>query len=82
MNPNDQPPGERQPVPVEELLAQLIHRMEAFNVDINTHIEAVNVNVNNRMNHLEAGFDHLDRQTADLKIPRMPLAQPPPPLVS
>ena len=47
MNPNDQPPGERQPVPVEELLAQLIHRMEAFNVDINTRIEAVNVNVNN-----------------------------------
>ena len=73
MNPNDQPPREQQPVPVEELLVQLIHQMEAFNVDINTCIEAVNVNVNNQMNHLEAGFDYLDRWTADLEIPRVPL---------
>jgi hypothetical protein len=47
MNPNDQPPGERPPVPVEELLMQFIHRMEALNIDVNTRIEAVNTNVNN-----------------------------------
>ncbi|KUL70157.1 hypothetical protein ZTR_11403, partial [Talaromyces verruculosus] len=77
MNPNNQPPGERQPVPIEELLTQLMHRMEALNVDVNTRIEAVNANVDNRMNHLEAGFNHLDQRTANLEIPQTPLAQPP-----
>lgn len=82
MEPNNPNPGEPSP-PIEELLAQLMHRIEALNVDSSARLEAMNSNMNDRLNQLAVNVDNLNQRTAVLENPNMTTTNqhpmPPPP---
>lgn len=77
MNPNNPNPGE-QPPTIEEMLAQLMHRLEALGVDTNTRIEALTTSVNDRLNQIEANANNLNQRTQALENPHEAAAAQPP----
>jgi flagellin-like hook-associated protein FlgL len=67
MELNKQLPGEQQRTAIEEILTQLIHQMQALNVDFNSRMERIESNVTN-----------LNQRTTNLEDPNVFIPPPPP----
>jgi hypothetical protein len=79
MNPNDPNQGE-QPQTPEELLTQMIHRMEALGVDFNARMGALSTSLNERLNRIDANMDNLNQRTHALENPHEAVTTPAPPV--